>query len=151
MTTNTNEQLDQRVIQLSEKIKVLEDNLKKKRKSIGTVTWLTNCTPGNAPFKSLHVATVAQIIDFISNIYSIQKTREDALKILGIKDDKYEATHAGAPIADWIEDSKQRIKLIEINDLERKISVAKNSIESLKSETQKRADGIDALDKLLAD
>lgn len=150
MSTLTNEALDNKVNALNLKIKEMEKQASDLEKSISPATFKTKCIPSNAPFKTLHVASKEQIVDFLTKMYSTSAPREEVVKLLGLKDVNLANTFDGHTFDEWVDDCKLRLKIIEVQEMRKKISLAKNKIEGLKSEIQKRADGIDELENLLS-
>lgn len=149
MTAITNEALDAKVNELNAKIKAMEEQANAMEKEISPVTWKTKCIPTTASFKTLHVATKEQIVEFLTKIYSMSAPRAEVVKLLGIKDETIANKYDGHTFEEWTADCKLRLKLIEIQEIRKKVSVAKSRIEGLKSEIQKRADGIDELANIL--
>lgn len=149
MTKTTNETLDQRVAEMVKKLKDLETTIEAKEKATQPVSWKTSAMSTSTYFKTIQVATKEQVISFITHLYAQAAPRAEVAKLLGIEKDSSIQKFEGSTFEDWVTDAKLRLKLIEIHGLRQKLVEGRRRVESLKSEVQKRADGIDDLENFL--
>lgn len=128
-----------------DKIKEVLATIKAKKESMGErpkPNWKTNGIYQDADgMKNINTITsVDTVVDILGMLLAKQSHNKKAWKALGLPDK--EVVYNGFPITDWIEDFKQRAKIIAWNVDKQKLDKLEGQLSDLRSEDAKTEDAI---------
>ena len=139
--------IDKQVLDLMNKVKA-------KRAQIAEVTdrrWTTTCSLQLPGWERLNLQTVTDV-ETLALAFGTLRQMADAAKIAAKElPAKVSGKWQNYPIADWLGDIQQRVRIIGINDEKKKLKSLEEKLNGLTSEEQRRMLALADIEKELAE